>query len=289
MNRSATAARPADTRRLSSASRLSPACRLVLTARLPLAGCLALAASLALSGCSALAPRSDPSRYYFLTPLATTGGAPPAATATATAATPTATGPGDGSATGSALAVGLAEVSFPPYLERPELATRVAPNELHFSPIARWAEPLGPGFARVLAEDLSLQLGPASVVRSPWYSAMRLDCVLTIEVDHFEADAAGGDAVLVARWTLRDPHGSQLLRSGVSIHRRPLAAAGRPGGSAGAAAESSPASGQSPPATGTLPPAAAAVAALSELIADFSREMAAVLRHLPPGAPPARP
>jgi uncharacterized lipoprotein YmbA len=205
---------------------------------LGLAGCVALA------GCAAFTPRADSSHFFFLTAAAHEE---------------------EGAAGGLApLAVGLADVRFPAYLERPELASRVAANELHFSPVARWAEPLGSGFARVLAVDLDAQLGAASVVRAPWYPAARLDCVLAVEVDHFETDA-GGDAVLVARWIVRDALGKRVLRSGTSIHRRP----------AGGAAAHTP------------PGAAAAVAALSELIDDFSREMAAALRRAVPGAAPA--
>jgi uncharacterized lipoprotein YmbA len=244
---------------------------------------LAVASCAALAGCSAFAPRTDPSHFYFLAPLA-----------------PDAAPPAGG---GAALAVGLADIRFPPYLERPELATRVAANELHFSDMARWAEPLGAGFARVLAVDLDAQLGAASVVRSPWYPAARLDCVLAVEVDHFELEAAaggGGEVVLVARWSIRDGLGRKVLRSGTSIHRRPAGRAGnartdQPGA---AAAAGSPAMAGAPDAAGEpgevggpaagvpAPSPAAVVAALSQLIEDFSREMAAAVRRAVPGVSP---
>ncbi len=266
---------------------------------LALAACAALAAA-----CSAFAPRSDASRFYFLTPLATIpppGGGAGEAAGGDSPASPGAPGIRGGSATldneGAAgghatLAVGLAEIRFPTYLDRPDLATRVAANELIFSNVARWAEPLAPGFARVLAADLDAQLGAASVVRAPWYPAARLNCVLAVEVDHFEADTsrsapgstappgasgspgsniAGGDALLVARWRILDAPGKKVLRSGTSIHRRPLAGVS-PGAAAG------------PPAPGT----AAVVATLSQLIEDFSREMAAALRRTVAAASPVR-
>lgn len=238
---------------------------------------LALAGCAAVSGCTAFAPRSDVSRYYFLTPLAPAHPAPQgggqgrgnAAPAIGQAGGDAA--PAVGQAGGHAApTVGLADVRFPTYLDRPELATRVAANELHFSNVARWAEPLGPGFARVLAVDLDAQLGTPSVVRSPWYATARLDCVLTVEVDHFEpeavADAGGGevgtgDAVLVARWTLQDARGTKVLRRGTATYRRPAAS------------------------TGTSR-AATVVAALSELIADFSRDMAAAIRAAVAGDSP---
>jgi uncharacterized lipoprotein YmbA len=212
---------------------------------------LVLACGVLFGGCSALAPRSDASRFYFLTPLVQQGD--------------------DDAGKHAPLAVGLADIHFPPYLERPELATRVAANELLFSHIARWAEPLAPGFTQVLAVDLNALLGAGAVVRSPWYSTQGLDCILAIEVDHFEPDTSGDtssasgvprDAVLVARWTIRDPLGKKVLLSGTSLHRRPLV-------------EASP---ESPPAP-HQPHAAVVVAALSRLIEDFSREMAATLRR----------
>jgi uncharacterized lipoprotein YmbA len=221
--------------------------------RLPalLAGRLLLLLSFgcAVAACSTFKPRPDASRFFFLTPYAAEDS--PASTANLQAAAPGTPVP--------APTVGLAEIGFPVYLERPELATRVAPNELRFSTNSRWAEPLGPGFTRVLAADLSARLGPQRVVRSPWYGTTHLDAVLEIEIDHFEPDTTSGTARVVAHWTLREPHGQRVMRGGTSVLERPL----------GAAAHHT-----------------AAVAALSQVLDDFSRDLAqAVLQAVHPATP----
>ena len=224
---------------------------------------LLLACGCAVAACSTFKPRPDASRFFFLTPYAAEDS--PASAANLQAAAPPAAA---GNAAGTAVAphppapaptVGLAEIGFPAYLERPELATRVAPNELRFSTNSRWAEPLGPGFTRVLAADLSARLGPQRVVRAPWYGTTHIDAVLEIEIDHFEPDTTSGTARVVAHWTLKDPHGQRELRGGTSVLERPL----------GAAAHHT-----------------AAVAALSQVLDDFSRDLAqAVLQAVQPAAP----
>ncbi|HVT58200.1 MAG TPA: PqiC family protein [Thermoanaerobaculia bacterium] len=229
----------------------------------------------ALAGCSTFSPRSDPSRFFFLTPYAaqdlpaTSAAAAPgvpvaAAPASPGALTPFPAPPAATREGGPALAIGLAEIGFPAYLERPELATRIAPNELRFSTTARWAEPLGPSLTRVLAADLSARLGPQGVVRLPWYSTTRLDGVLAIEIEHFEPDRSSRTARLVAHWTLRDAHGQRVLRGGTSILERPLGA------------EDSAGDGKAP-AHGAHH--AAAVAALSLVLDDFSRDLALAVRQ----------
>src|SRR4029077_20509436 len=67
--------------------------------------------ALLLGACSLLAPR-DRSRFYVLTPLAVTD------------PTSSATPPG------RRMALGLGPVNVPSYLDRPEIVTRVNPNEL---------------------------------------------------------------------------------------------------------------------------------------------------------------
>jgi uncharacterized lipoprotein YmbA len=252
-------------------------------------GGLILAAGLWAAGCSAFAPKPDASHFYFLS-----AAAPPP---------PQAAVPPDG---GRGLAVGLSEIGFPHYLERPELAIRVAPNELRFSPSLLWAEPLADSFVRVLAADLAARLGAQSVVRSPWYGSTRLDCVLSIDVEHFEPEAASGDAVLAARWIVKDPHDNRLLGNGRITLRRPLVGAG-PEANAGAGGPEAGAAGVAAPRTGAgaagpagqVDPVApevvagAAAAALSGLIDDFSLRMAQAVREAAgragAGAPPRPP
>src|SRR5260370_22510287 len=74
-----------------------------------------------LAGCSAvartiLAPQQDTSKFYVLTPTAD----PPSAPAN------TQTSAGD-------FTLGLGPIKLPPYLDRPEVVTHTAPNQLDLS------------------------------------------------------------------------------------------------------------------------------------------------------------
>jgi uncharacterized lipoprotein YmbA len=53
------------------------------------------------------------------------------------------------------VAIGLGPVTFPEYLNRPQVVVRGSRNQLQMAEFARWAEPLVENFSRVLAENLS--------------------------------------------------------------------------------------------------------------------------------------
>jgi uncharacterized lipoprotein YmbA len=187
-------------------------------------------AALVLAGCSLLTPQPDRTRFYVLTAL--TDGAPPAG------------------ASFRELPIGLGPVTLPSYLDRSDLATRVGPHQIAYSPSARWAESLHANFVRVLARDLEHELGDAMLITFPWFGATRLAYVAEVDVQRFECDEAG-TASLTARWTIRDA----ATRSVIAADSTQLTeAAGDPD-------------------------TAAAVAALSRTLSSFARELATSLRH----------
>jgi uncharacterized lipoprotein YmbA len=104
-------------------------------------------------------------------------------------------------------------VVLPAYLQRPELATRVGPNEVRFSEFARWAGALPAQVTSVLGEDLRLLLGPERVVLFPWYVGTVLDVVAEVEIFRFEPDA-DGQVHLAAHWRIKDGTRTTLLRTG---------------------------------------------------------------------------
>ncbi|HWE29978.1 MAG TPA: PqiC family protein [Polyangia bacterium] len=137
------------------------------------------------AGCSFLKPSVDPTTYFVLTATAT-------------------------SAPGHAVqrVVGLEAVRLPEYLDRPQLVTRIAPNQLRISDIERWAEPLGDGLTSTLRHDLAAALGDANVLVQP--GATHVDADVTVDV--VRCERVGADAVeLVARWKLRDGNGNVQL------------------------------------------------------------------------------
>jgi uncharacterized lipoprotein YmbA len=140
---------------------------------------LAVALLAVVTGC--LSPRTETSRYYTL----------PDASPPPTAAAPV----------GS---VGLGPVTFPPYLLRPELATRLGPERIAYASSDRWAGPLDELVVRALSEELRAGLPARAVTRWPWPLGAPPEVAVAVDLLAFEADAAGG-ASLAARWTVTRP------------------------------------------------------------------------------------
>ena len=148
----------------------------------------------ALTGCSILAPQPDPSRFYVLTASVDAPNTPAAA---------------------DSLTIGVGPIRLPDYLDRSQIVTRVAPNQVVFSDIDRWAEPLGRTFARVLSEDLARLLNTDTIVSLPVFVPVSLQYEVPIEVLRFESDDKGV-VELWARWAIRNPQDKKLLHASES-------------------------------------------------------------------------
>ena len=162
--------------------------------RIFLAGVIAAS----VTGCSymakaILAPQKDISKFYLLTPTADTT-APPQGTAQTTSGNFT---------------IGLGPIKLPPYLDRPEIVTRMAPNRLELSKEDRWGESVQNGFTRAMERNLAAQTS-AAVIVYPWYNTVHIDMQVQIDVYRFETDAQG-IATLSAKWTILDSTGKNVL------------------------------------------------------------------------------
>jgi len=191
-----------------------------------------LVAIVALAACSPLGPRRDPTRFYMLAP------ASPAATPSAPVA----------------VTIGLGPIGLPSYLARPELAIRVGPNQIAYSRVDRWAEPLATNIAHVLARALETELGASEVTTLPSFGAPRLDYTVDVDMRRFDCDG-DGTATLAAFWAIHDGRSRAVL----------------------AARETSLTEGAT--ASGT----AAAVAALSRALEGLGRDIAAGVRQVRAG------
>ena len=142
---------------------------------------------LLLAGCGV----TPPAKFYILTPVEEIGTAAPGA-------------PGP--------ALGIGPVSFPAYLDRPEIVQRSGDNQLHLAGSHRWGEPLKTTFSRTLAENLSIMLPTERVTLYPWPRSAGIDYQVSVDVTRFDADA-GGTVVLAASWELsRSADGTVLSR-----------------------------------------------------------------------------
>ena len=155
---------------------------------LMLGACLLL-----LSGC--LGPgKSKPTRFYVLSSLSSAK-AKPAPVADL-----------------KNVAIGVGPVRIPGKLDRSQIVTRTAQNEIDLTEFAEWGDPLGAGFSRVLAENLSVLLNTENIAIFPWLKATQTDYQVAVDVADFIGNP-GGNVVLRAWWTVFGENGrTELLK-----------------------------------------------------------------------------
>lgn len=149
--------------------------------------------------------------------------------------------------------VGVGQVRIPSYLFETSMALRKGTNEVEYLRDIMWAERLENGVQRVLAANLAVLMPGKSIRQSTWNST-DVDAELYVTVDRFDTDSSGR-CVFIARWRIVSPGGRKALHAGETS----LARLG--------------------PSPHTDP--AGAVAVMSELLADFSREVVGALQNLP--------
>jgi uncharacterized lipoprotein YmbA len=183
------------------------------------------------SSCGSLLPRSPSSSFYLLT-----AAEPPAA------ARPPA-----------APSVLLGPVALPAYLDRHELVTRLASNQVRVEDLELWAEPLRDSVPRTLERDLMTALGDGTVQRSPWTGAAPPEVAVSVEIRRFEKTSVR-TVELAASWTIREGgSGTVRMRRDTSL------------------------------SIATEASTQAAVVAMSDALAALSREIAGGLRQsIPP-------
>ena len=151
---------------------------------------------------------------------------------------------------GRPLQVEVGFVKMPSYLLRESLVVRQSAGEFKYLENARWAERLDQGFRRTLTENLSFLLASAETHPS---SAGGNESTLTISVDvqQFDVDTEGR-GTLLATWRLTRSSSDEPVKIGHSQLK------------------------QNGPAPQGNPQAVTAT--LSDLTAQFSRELASEIR-----------
>jgi uncharacterized lipoprotein YmbA len=158
--------------------------------------------------------------------------------------------------------IGVEIVRLPGHLDRPQLVTWAAPNELRVDEFLRWAEPLEDGVTRTLAQNLAALLPEYQVIRRPWPGDAESRCRVAVTLRRFGLQRDG--AVRLDGQVALLPHRGDLalMMQPVSLSRGPVASG--PEGM--------------PPDPG--------VGAMNELLLDLSRQIAAGIRALPPEETP---
>jgi len=122
-------------------------------------------------------------------------------------------------------AVGVGPVHLPEYLDRPEIVTRITPNELKLAELDIWAEPLQVNFTRVLVENISRLLSAEPVAVFPWGASPQIDFQVDIEVVRLDGDMAG-KAFLTAQWSILNSSSKSILISKTSQYTEPAGGTG---------------------------------------------------------------
>jgi len=209
--------------------------------------CAHALALLLLSACAS----TPPSTFYTLTPIPEAAGRA-------------------GDIAGGDISVGLGPVSFPQFLDRPQIVLRDAANQLEVNEFHRWGGAVQDDFLRVWGENLGYLLGTSRVVLFPSESRAPLDFRVPAEVLAFEGSATGA-AVLKVRWSVMDDRERRNIIAREDAYSCPIR-----GVAAGNDVQATAAARY-----------AAVVAAMSQCLGDFSRDVASALAALPKPQPPA--
>lgn len=223
----------------------------------PAPAAAALALTLLLAGCAS----SPPSSFYTLSPL------------------PATDGPG-ADIRGGSLAIGIGPVTFPQFLDRPQIVSRDSANRLALDEFHRWGGTIQDDFLRVWGENLGYLLGTSRVLAAPSEMRVPLDFRIAAEVLAFEG-TPNDEAVLRVRWAVLDPYLERTLASREGAYRYPVRVSAPPTAKGAARIVGS----QSAPSRDYQ----AVVAALSACLGAFSRDVAEVVRTLPRPVPDPEP
>ncbi len=188
---------------------------------------------LVMTGCA-----TPPSNFYVLTPVAS--------------AAEQSTG-----LSGGRLAVGVGPVTFPQFLDRPNIVSRDGTNRLSLDEFHRWGGSLQDDFLRVWGENLATLLETPRILIFPSEIRAPLDFRVLATVLSFEG-VSGREAVLKVRWVVLDGQGDRVQAVREDRYVSPLTQDG----------------GEE-----------ALVAAMSDCLGAFSRDVAEVLRSLPKPVP----
>jgi len=121
------------------------------------------------------------------------------------------------------LAVG--PVAIPEAINRPEIVTRDAGNEISFSEYQRWAGPLEKSIAAVIAQNIGTLLETDRVTPFTRENIFKPTHRVVININRYDSQLAK-EFLLKATWSIKNLNSNKLLLIRNSIIREPLASAG---------------------------------------------------------------
>ena len=105
------------------------------------------------------------------------------------------------------ISIYVGPVTIPETVDRPQMVFRVDANQVEFADLERWAEPLKAAIPRLVAETLTRELFPGTVMTSRQSATLDFDYRVAIDVQRFDFSAADGSSIDVL-WTIRSAKGA---------------------------------------------------------------------------------
>ena len=156
---------------------------------------------------------------------------------------------------GEGVMLAIGPVRVRQYLNRPEIVTRTQENKIMLHDFHSWGEPLDKNFTAVLGGNLSNLLSTDRIVFFPWRRRPNFDYQIIVDVMRFDGDL-GEEALLIVHykiWAVGESEGEErrigIWKSSFSRQTRDDSYE-------------------------------ALVSAMSELVGDFSREVAAKIKDV---------
>lgn len=97
--------------------------------------------------------------------------------------------------------IAVSPVSFPSYLDRPQIVTRPTAHTLAIHEFRRWGGSLETDFVRVLGENLSILLDTLRIFLPQQKAPFTIDYRVAIDVKQFDGNL-GGQVVLDVDWMI---------------------------------------------------------------------------------------
>lgn len=107
--------------------------------------------------------------------------------------------------------VGVGPVDLPDYVDRPQIVVRTGENAVEQAPFDQWGGSLDDMVPAVLVDDLAKRLPGDHFVAFPQSGDLAFDYRVPVRISRFDV-TAGGDAVVSARWQVRDRTGVVAVR-----------------------------------------------------------------------------
>lgn len=107
--------------------------------------------------------------------------------------------------------VGVGPVALPDYVDRPQIVVRTGENAVEQATFDQWGGSLDDMVPAVLVDDLATRLPGDHFVAFPQSGDLAFDYRVPVRITRFDVTTAG-DAVVSARWQVRDRTGVVLVR-----------------------------------------------------------------------------